>query len=186
MSRLFGERIMLREYRREDLEHMRKWVNDPKVVDNLSDVFLAPQTLNNTEDFLESILKGENRNNFNFVIADINTEEYFGQIDLFNLSWKNRSAEIGIVIGSKENRGRGLGSEALKLIQEFAFNRLNLNRLVIEVHSYNTRAHKCYLKSGFKEEGRRRQAYYMHGKYCDTIVLSLLKSEYEEVKSRFS
>lgn len=179
MPRLFGKSIMLREYKREDIDHMRKWVNDPQVVDNLSDIFLAPHTLEETEAFLNSILKGERKDNFSFVIANKEAETYIGQIDLLNVDWKNRSTEIGIVIGEAENRGRGIGSEALQVLQEFVFNRLNMNRLQIKVHSYNTRAHNCYLKSGFKEEGRMRQSFYIHGTYYDTIILSLLKSEFE-------
>lgn len=179
MPRLFGGRIMLREYKREDIEHMRKWVNDPEVVDNLSDIFLAPHTLDATEDFLNSILKGERKDTFCFVIAEKETEAYIGQIDLFKVDWKNRSSEIGIVIGEVENRGKGIGSEALRVLQDFVFNRLNMNRLEIKVHSYNKRAHNCYLRSGFKEEGRLRQSFFIHGKYFDTIILSMLKSEFE-------
>lgn len=179
MPRLFGERIMLREYKREDLQDMRKWVNDPEVVDNLSDIFLLPHSLDTTEEFLDSVLKGTRQNAYSFVIAEKNTETYIGQIDLLYINWKNRFAEIGIVIGDEVNRGKGIGTEALMVLQEFVFNRLNMNRLEIKVHSYNTRAHRCYLKSGFKEEGRLRQVFYIHGKYFDTIVLSMLKSEFE-------
>ena len=179
MPRLFGERIMLREYKREDLQHMRKWVNDPEVVDNLSDIFLAPHTLDATEEFLNSVLKGTRQNTYSFVIADKDTEGYIGQIDLFNIDMKNRFAEVGIVIGEGDNRGKGLGFEAIKVLQEFVFNRLNMHRLQIKVHSDNTRGHRCYLKSGFKEEGRLRQNFYINGKYLDTIILSILKSEFE-------
>lgn len=179
MPRLFGPRIILREYKREDLPHIRKWVNDPEVVDNLSDIFLAPHTVEATEDYLNSVLKGSQQDKYHFVIADKETEAYIGQIDLINIDWKNRSAEIGIVIGEGQNRGKGIGSEALQVLQEFVFNRLNMNRLQIRVHAYNTRAHRCYLKAGFKEEGRLRQSFYIKGKYFDTIVLSMLKAEFE-------
>lgn len=179
MPRLFGQEIMLREYKREDLEHMRKWVIDPEVVNNLSDIFLQPHTLDATEDFLNSVLKGTRQNTYCFVIADKESEAYIGQIDLFNINWKNRYAEIGIVIGEEVKRGKGIGAEALRVLQEFAFNRLNMNRLEIKVHAYNTQAYRCYLKSGFIEEGRLRQIYYIHGSYFDTIVLSMLKNEFE-------
>jgi len=179
MPRIFGERIMLREYKLEDLHHIRQWVNDPEVVNNLSDIFLVPHSLVETEDFLNSVLQGGRKNTICFVIADKVTEDYMGQIDLINIDWKNRAAEIGIVIGEEKYRGKGFGSEALHLLQEFVFNRLNLNRLEIKVHSNNTKAHRCYLNSGFKEEGRLRQGFYIHGKYIDNIVLSMLKSEFD-------
>lgn len=178
MPRLLGKRIMLREYKREDFQSIRKWVNDPEVVDNLSDIFLSPHTIEMTEAFLNSVLKGEQEKTYHFVIADMKTEDYIGQIDLIHVDWKNRIAELGIVIGKRENRGKGFGSEALGLLQEFVFNRLNMNRLQLMVHSYNTGAYRCYLKSGFKEEGRMRESIYINGKYFDKIILSMLKSEF--------
>ncbi|MEC0178398.1 GNAT family protein [Paenibacillus favisporus] len=180
MPQLIGSRIVLREYRKEDLIFMRKWCNDPEIVDNLSDIFLFPHTLNGTEQYLNSILEGKTEQK-GFIIADKNTEEYIGQIDLFRLDWKNRSAELGIVIGIKEHLGKGYGTEAIKLLQGFVFNRLNLNRLQLEVHDFNERAYQCYLKCGFKEEGRLREKVFIHGRYSDTIYMSILKREYEEL-----
>lgn len=179
MPHLIGERIKLREYRKEDLEPIRKWVNDPEIVDFLSDVFLYPHTLHNTERFLNSMIEG-NGEMRGFIIADRETEEYIGQIDLFRFDWKNRSAEMGIVIGKKERLGKGIGEEAILLLQQFVFERLNLNRLELQVYDYNQRAYRCYLKCGFKEEGRLREKRYMKGKYVDVILMSILKSEYEK------
>lgn len=181
MARLFGERIMLREYSKQDFSFMRQWCNDPEIVDNLSDIFVFPHTENNTEQYLNSVLEGKTEQK-GFVIADKDTEEYIGQIDLFKIDWKNRSAELGIVIGIKKHLGKGYGSEAIKLLQNFVFSRLNLNRLQLEVHDFNVRAYKCYLKCGFTEEGRLREKNYIDGRYSDTICMSILKREYEEMK----
>lgn len=180
MSRLFGDRIILREYCKEDLKFMRRWCNDPEITDNLSDIFLFPHTVNGTEQYLNSILEGKTDQK-GFVIAHKDTEEYIGQIDLFRLDWKNRSAELGIVIGIKEYLGKGYGTEAIKTLQDFVFNRLNLNRLQLEVHDFNERAYRCYLKCGFKEEGRLREKNFINGRYSDTITMSILKREYEEL-----
>lgn len=100
MPRLIGNRIILREYQRNDLKYMRNWVNDSEIVKNLSDIFLYPHTEHATEQFLNSMLEDRNDNHKGFVIAHKETEEYIGQIDLFNISWKNRTTELGIVIGT--------------------------------------------------------------------------------------
>lgn len=181
MPRLYGNRIMLREYKREDLGSMRKWVNDADVVRNLSDIFLFPHTVNSTENFLNSILEGKSEQK-GFVIADKETEQYIGQIDLINIDWKNRVATLGIVIGLEENRGKGYGEEAIKLMEEFVFESLNLHKLELTLKDYNIRGYKCYLKCGFVEEGRVRQNFYVEGAYIDTIHMGILKSEYEELK----
>ncbi|PZD95829.1 N-acetyltransferase [Paenibacillus sambharensis] len=179
MPRLIGARVMLREYRADDFAAMRRWVNDPEIVNQLSDIFLYPHTESSTESFIQGQIEG-GPDHKGFVIADISTEAYIGQIDLFRIDWKNRKAELGIVIGAKELQGKGYGSEALQLLQDFVFNRLNLNRLQLEVYDYNEQAYACYRKVGFKEDGRLRQAYFTEGRYCDIIVMSLLREEYTD------
>ncbi len=183
MPIISGSRIVLREYRKEDLEYMRKWVNDPAVVDNLSDIFLFPHTLTGTENFLNSKLEG--KGNQGFVIADKETQSYIGQIDLINIDWKNRVAKMGIVIGDPQNQGQGYGTEAIGLLQTFVFERLNLNRLELDVHDYNQNAYHCYLRCGFVEEGRIRQNFFSNGRYTDTIIMGILKSEYEQRKNNY-
>lgn len=182
MARLIGERIMLREYRKEDLPYMRKWVNDIEITKYLSNAFLYPHTLNNTEEYLNTMLEGST-NAKGFIIANKETEGYIGQIDLIKIDWVNRVATLGIVIGTKDYLNKGYGTEAINLLLDFVFNRLNLHKLDLEVRAYNERAIKCYKKCGFKEEGRIRENHFIDGKYTDTIFMGILKREYEE-KSR--
>lgn len=168
---------MLREYRGDDFVHMREWVNDPEVVDNLSDVFLYPHTTSETETFLNNVLQKEDQHR-GFVIADLETEAYIGQIDLFKFDWKNRTAEMGIVIGSRSLRGKGYGTEAIRVLQKFVFDRLNMNRLQLEVHDFNEAAIRCYNRCGFREEGRMRERHFVNGHYSDTVLMAILRSDY--------
>ncbi|WP_338131255.1 GNAT family N-acetyltransferase [Cohnella rhizosphaerae] len=115
-----------------------------------------------------------------FVIAEVDTELYIGQIGLDAIDWKNRCGRIGIVIGKLERCGQGLGTEAMRLLCEYAFKELNLNRLELEVYDFNERAYRSYLKCGFVEEGRLRQKLYRNGRYADVIQMGLLRSEWTE------
>jgi RimJ/RimL family protein N-acetyltransferase len=178
MPRLQGSRIMLREYRRDDLPWIRQWVNDPAIVCHLSDIFLYPHPLESTEVFLDSILKGSSDSR-GFVIADPSTQAYIGQVNLDAIDWKNRVGRIGIVIGSTEHMGYGYGTEAMKLLIAFAFNEMNLNRLELEFYDFNERAHRCYLACGFREEGRLRERQYKNGRYADVIQMGILRSDWE-------
>ena len=85
---------------------------------------------------------------------------------------------MGIFIGEKEGRDRGIGTEAINLILEYGFNYLNLNSIKLDVMEFNSRAIACYKKCGFKEMGRRRQCNYINGKYYDTILMDILKEEF--------
>jgi RimJ/RimL family protein N-acetyltransferase len=178
MPHLIGKRIVLREYRMEDLPHVRKWVNDPEVTDNLSDIFVYPHTTENTEAFLKMMVDGSTDSK-GFVIAEKDTLNYIGQIDLHRIDWISRHAVLGIVIGRKDMQNRGIGYEAIRLMQQFVFRTLNLHRLELEVFEFNERAIRCYRKAGFREEGRMRQRLYRHGRYWDILMMGILREEFE-------
>lgn len=178
MPHIPGERIVLREYRREDLPHMRAWTNDAEITEQLSDIFLFAHTLEMTESFLSSMLQGTGEMK-GFVIADAATLDYIGQIDLHHLDWKNRSATVGMVIGRKELLGQGYGREAMRLMQRFVFHSLNMHRLELTVYEYNERAMRSYAACGFVEEGRLRGKQFRRGRYWDVVCMSMLQDEYE-------
>jgi RimJ/RimL family protein N-acetyltransferase len=117
-----------------------------------------------------------------FVIADPATEAYIGQVNLDSIDWKNRVGKIGIVIGSSDNFGRGYGTEAMRLLIDFAFLDMNLNRLELEVYDFNERAIQCYLNCGFVQEGRLREKLYKKGRYLDVIQMGLLKSDWKTLR----
>ena len=180
MPRIYGRQVMLREYRESDFEHIRAWVNNPAITNNLPDIFLYPHSAEQTRKFLEMTTSGEWKG---FVIARADTGEYLGQIDFVNLDLKNGWGELGMVIGSEENHGRGYGTEALELFLTFAFQELRLNRVELVCWAYNTRARRVYEKVGFVQEGVRRQKRFRFGTYHDVICYGLLKSEWEARRS---
>ncbi len=178
MGRIYGKRILLREYQEEDFRYIRKWVNDPEITDYLSDVFLYPHSLLTSENFLNDMMEGKNPKTKGFVIGDMQTGKYIGQIDIFNIDWKNRCAEIGLVIGNPENLNKGYGREAINLLLNFAFYRMNLHRMELEVYDYNIRGYRCYRSCGFLEEGRQRKKFFYQGEYRDKIQMGILKEEF--------
>ncbi|BBP87367.1 GNAT family protein, partial [Bacillus safensis] len=67
------------------------------------------------------------------------------------------------------------------MVQAFAFDTLELNRLELEVFSHNPRAFRSYEKAGFQYEGKRRQALYFNGTYSDVIIMGILREEYNHM-----
>ena len=116
MPRLLGERVMLREYKADDIGDIRKWVNDAETTRYLSTRFWPPQTMVDSEEFLSRMLQSSH-SAYNFVIADRGDERYIGQLDMFQVDWRLRCGELGMVIGSASDRGQGLGREALELMK---------------------------------------------------------------------
>ena len=132
MPYILGDRIVLREYQLADIKYMRQWANDSEITDELSDIFLYPHSEFETESFVRKMIEG-NTNSKGFVIAEKESKEYIGQIDLHRIDWKNRCADLGVVVGRKDLIGKGYGSEAIRLMQQFVFQQLNLHRLELEV-----------------------------------------------------
>ena len=92
----------------------------------------------------------------------------------------NRTATLGIFIGNRDYWSKGYGTEAIRLILDFAFNYLNLNNIELALMEFNQRALKCYQKCGFKEIGRRRKCKFINGKYYDSILMDVLAKEFNE------
>lgn len=179
MPRVLGQRVMLREYKAEDIGDIRKWVNDASSTRYLSTRFWPAQTMVDSEEFLSRMLQSSH-NAYNFVIADLQDERYIGQLDMFRVDWRLRCGELGMVIASESDRGHGIGCEALRLMQRFAFQTLGLERLELEVHMENAAARRCYEKAGFSLEGVKRHAFFTDGRFCDVGIMSILREEYAE------
>jgi len=178
---LRGERIQLGPVKREYIDSYLKWLNDPELTQYLS-IFL-PLTRMKEEDWVENL---KNRNDtivFGILLLDENSgEKLIGNCGLHEIDWKNRVAEVGIMIGEKELHGKGYGTEAMEIILEYGFETVNLNRIQLHVYDFNIRAIKSYNKIGFIEEGRMRQAQFKNGKYHDMILMSMLHEEWVKKK----
>jgi RimJ/RimL family protein N-acetyltransferase len=112
-------------------------------------------------------------------IALRESDKLIGGTGLHDLDWTNRHSGFGIFIGDKEEWGKGYGTQATQLVIDFAFARLNLHRVWLHVYEYNERGIRAYEKVGFQKEGILRQSRYFDGKYWDTIVMSILRPEWE-------
>jgi RimJ/RimL family protein N-acetyltransferase len=100
-----------------------------------------------------------------------------GRTDLFNIDNLVHSAEVGIALHPSA-RGKGYGTDALRLVVEFAFVRRNLHRIHLTTLASNVAALTSYRRVGFVEEGRRRESAWVRGRYVDEVVMGLLRSEW--------
>lgn len=177
MPRVDGERVCLREFRREDLEVIHSWTNDPEILRFLS-WGIFPQTRKETERFVETQMSGEDPLNRSLVVALRDGEACIGTGGLHHIEWRNRCGELGIVIGKRDCLGKGYGSEAVELLLRFGFDTLNLHRIYLQVFDFNERALRTYRKCGFREEGRLREAFFRDGAYHDILVMGMLEAEF--------
>ena len=174
-KKLIGERIYLSPVSIEDAEKYVEWFCDFKMTDGINKSS-SLVTIEAEREWIENTLKN---NELNFAIVNLENDELIGNCGFTNISYKNRIGEIGIFIGDEVKRSNGYGAESLRLLLDFGFNYLNLNNIMLTVKSFNERAIACYKKVGFKEFGRRRESYFLNGKYYDDIQMDILAREFE-------
>lgn len=177
MTRIRGEKVLLREYSWDDLRDMRKWAVDAEATRWLGPGFLRPQTFEQTESYLRSVLEG-NAGGVNYAIADPETDRYLGQINLTKIDTQARRAELAIVL-CPDARGKGFAREALALMLECAFDTWNMNRVYLSVDAENERAVRLYKACGFQTEGRLREDRFWGGAYHDTLQMGVLRRDWE-------
>lgn len=68
------------------------------------------------------------------------------------------------------------------MTRDFAFEKLNLHRLELDVYSFNSRAEKAYLADGFKREGVLRDAVWNGKEYANDILMAILEDEWKQIK----
>jgi len=176
-KKLIGERVYLSPVNKDDVEIYTKWLNDEGVAVNLGQ-YAKVITLNSEQKFLEEMTS----DGYNFAIVK-NDNTLIGNISLFDINHISRSATTGLFIGESENRGKGYGTEALRLVLEFGFNALNLHNVMLNVYSDNEQAIACYKKVGFTEFGRRRESVFKCGRYVDDVNMDILATEFLEKSS---
>jgi RimJ/RimL family protein N-acetyltransferase len=103
---------------------------------------------------------------------------WIGNVRLHQINKEQRTAELGIMIGVKEMWGRGFATEACTLFLDYAFGKMNLNRVGVGVVSENKAGVALWRKLGFVEEGRLREAFWVDGRPCDAIRMGLLQREW--------
>jgi RimJ/RimL family protein N-acetyltransferase len=169
-----GSRIYLSPYHPDDAEILTKWLNDSAVTDGLGDTFMNFNLMNEKQWLEDMLKKGEHA----YAIVLTETDEMIGSMGLMDVKLACGSASIGIFIGEAEHRGRGYGTEAMKLLVGFAFDVLNLYNINLAVYDFNEGAYKSYIKVGFKEIGRRRGAYYLNNKRHDIIYMDITREDW--------
>jgi ribosomal-protein-serine acetyltransferase len=105
------------------------------------------------------------------------SETLIGSIGFVHFDWKARKTEIGYWIDRAEE-GKGIVSAGCKLLIEYAFGVLDLNRIEIRCSSENIRSAAIPERFGFKREGVLRQAEFRNGKLHDFNIYGLLAAEW--------
>lgn len=172
-----GAKVSLRPLNKKDAAIFVPWVNDPEVIRTLA---IGTQTLGvqDEEVFIEKTNASAHDEVFGIVVKA--TDQLIGSTGLDQIDFRNRRAHFGIMIGEKSEWGKGYGTEATALVVQYAFVVLDLNRVQLFVYEYNPYAIRAYEKVGFQSEGVLRQDHFYAGRHWDTIVMAIVRGEWEK------
>ncbi len=115
-----------------------------------------------------------------FLLAEYD-DHVVGLYKIQNLDWMNRQYDSAHDV-FEASRGKGFSTRVLEAGVDFGFEVLNMNRLNTEVLENNLASMKSALKVGYVKEGIRRKAIYKCNEYLDSIVLGIIRNEWEQLE----
>lgn len=165
-------KITLRKFEAADIPNKVKWINDP--ANNTFLHYDLPLEEEKTKIWFE-----KNRHRSDRYDAVIQADGVpCGLIGLLNIDQKNSKAELYISIGETSYKGKGVSTEASRLLLQYAFEELNLNRIYLYTESGNFPAQKLFEKIGFIREGHIRNDLFSRGKHIDRIIYGICKEDF--------
>jgi RimJ/RimL family protein N-acetyltransferase len=173
---LLGKKVALGPLRRDLLPLYERWINDFDVVTMLG-AQPRPMTSDAESGWFERAATSTEQ--FIFTIYELATLRAIGTTDLRQVDHASRTATFGILIGVKELWGKGYGTEATRLMLNYAFNVLGVHNVMLSVYARNERGMRAYRRAGFREIGRRRESHRVGAQVEDIVFMDCLASEFD-------
>lgn len=168
---LKGNQIRLRLLEKSDAQPLAKVANNKKIADNLRDVFPYPYTIKDANWFIDMVQSQAETPRFAIEYQG----EFAGMIGLhLQPDVYRKSVEIGYWLG-EPFWGKGIATEAVKLIVDYGFKNLDINRIWAGVFAYNAGSKRVLEKNGFEPEAVLKKAVYKNEKYWDEHRMALVK-----------
>lgn len=173
-----GEKIYIDAVTREDLPQLMEWRNRP----DYRKFFREYRELNidMQQKWYESKVLNDNSTEM-FAIRLNDIGELIGCCGLCYINWVHRNADLSLYIGWEKAYidEEGYAEEACKLLFNYGFKELGLEKIWTEIYSFDEKKLNLYKKLGFKIDGELRNQYYYNGQWWNSYMLSLLTEEWK-------
>jgi diamine N-acetyltransferase len=171
-----GEKVALGPLRPDLVADYARWMNELEVRRGLDHLGIAsPQSQEKwVEENLEKGAKREPQA-VEFTIYDRSDSKAVGTAGLFQISHARGTAAFGIALGDR--RGQGLGTEATRLVLDFAFHVLQLRNVMLETLEWNIAGLTAYERAGFRRLGIRR-AVISQGRPTDMVLMDAVPEDF--------
>ena len=165
-----GERVSLCPFEGAFWEVGLGWYNDPEIIALTSDD-PNPLTREQFQDIIQADLDSDQS-----VVFGIRKggERPIGIGMLRSVDPVHRGCDLHITIGEKDCWGRGYGAEAIGLMRDYAFEALEMHRVISTPFAFNSRMVRCLEKCGFQQEGVLRDALWIGDRFVDVTVMGAI------------
>lgn len=166
---LTGAQICLRAVVPEDAAGgYLRWMNDPVITR-----YLETKAGTHTEASLRDYIHDTSADTSTVFLAIVLREDdrHVGNIKLSSIDRRHLFGEIGIIIGEQDCWGRGLATEAITLLKDYAFTQLGLHKLMAGCYANNVGSARAFEKAGFQTEAVRPAHFWSEGRWVDGIFL---------------
>ena len=169
--------IYLRPFQADDVKLINKWRNSPEV-QNLTCSVYSFISEESEREWVLNKMKFSTKEVYTAICLK-DTDEMLGYTCLREIDHIHQRCEWGgILIGSPNARGKNVAFNTAKLLFDYAFNSLNMQKIYSAYLDVHTISPKLCAKLNFKEEGTFRKHFFKHGKFHDLINVGLLKEDY--------
>jgi len=179
-----SERLYLRAVEESDLtEKYYEWMNNP-YINRYMETWHFPHTRENIRNYIKAHTDDRDEPFFAIIlknqIISFGDDDYksgdihIGNIKLGKINWIHRHADISLFVGDKKQWGKGYGTEAIKLITEYAFNKLGLHKVKSGIYRENLGSFKAFEKAGFNLEAILPSHVFLEGKWIDLLLVGKL------------
>lgn len=167
---IIGDMVHLRALQRSDQEKTIKWRNDFELK-HITMSHPYPVTQETESQWYDTFLAAGAKDRIYFAVCMNETSELIGYVFLYDVDLISRHCFWGGLIGASENRGRGLGREAVSLILQYAFNNLNMHKVYAHVKADHP-ALKTWCSIGAVIEGTMKDHFWHGTHYHDVLLLA--------------
>jgi RimJ/RimL family protein N-acetyltransferase len=183
---LEGKRLLLRPVAQNDIPALFEWYRDPKLLSLYDGIPFSAESLDVFRDqysfWLDNDVALDLAGAFIMVLRE--TKAIVGECSWMLVDRTGPDSpgifQVGGLVGPGELRGKGLGTEALRLLRDYLFRERGAHRLEALTVAFNTGAMKTLHHNGFSREGVLREAVLVDGEWRDRVMFSLLRREWEE------
>lgn len=170
---LKGENVVIRPIEKSDFELFYSWTQDEKHLGNFMDMEMVYR-----DGFLETLEKSTKNGSTFYAIIEDREGNPLGEINFIQVIGSNTTLEIGLLIAQEASRGKGIGTECIRLFVNYLFKTKSIMRI-----QYITRIDNIGMKVigeniGFKMEGILKKYKFVDGDFKDFYLMGITRDDW--------